>query len=55
MRWIGPEQWPKSMHMKDAVFALLPLNGQRKGKEEEGEEEEVNVKRAGGGRVEGEG
>lgn len=51
MRWIGPEQRPKSSHMKDAVFALLPLNGQREGKEEEedGAGEEVNIKSEGGG------
>lgn len=27
MSWTGPEQTPKSLYMKETMFALLPLNG----------------------------
>lgn len=27
MRWTGPEQSPKSLYMKENMFAMLPLNG----------------------------
>lgn len=27
MRWTGSERRPKSLHMKESMFALLPLNG----------------------------
>lgn len=43
MRWMGPGERPKSLHMKATMFALLPLKGQTSGKEKKWKQREADA------------
>lgn len=42
MRWMEPEERPKSLHMKATMFALLPLKGQTRNERRDASVEELS-------------